>query len=66
MKKTVIYLMLTVISIMISACTASNQSAIETGIAQTLQISQLQTQAAGGENNAADVPADNSDSSVPE
>ena len=69
MNKTISILMLTLMSIMISACSASNQSAIETGIAQTLQISQLQTQAAGGENSAADIPqepADGGDASVPE
>ena len=69
MKKTTFLTMLILFSIMISACSASNQSAIETGIAQTLQISQLQTQAAGGEIDTADIPdepADNGDASVPE
>ena len=73
MKKTIVVSIMVLLSIVISACSANNQSAIETGVSQTQQINQLQTQAAVTGNKAAQDtpiansdPADNNDSNVPE
>lgn len=56
MNKKVVLALIVVLVLALSACSAATQSAIATGVAQTQQISQLQTQAAGGGNAAAEAP----------
>lgn len=57
MKSKITFFVIVLAALTLSACTAAQAAAIETGIAATLQISELQTAAAGGgQSEATDTP----------